>query len=253
MAILILQHEPSETLGRIAPIFRDHGHRFDIRRLDVTGGKGPRGIPPDFDGVDAVISLGGAINISDNPAWLDAELNYLREAHARQLPVLGICLGHQLIAKALGGEVAPMTSGAHEWGFHRVLQTPAGNTDTILAGIPWGTYQFQMHQQEVTRPPDGATVLQNSPACKTQCFRVGLRTYGFQYHFEVQRERLDSIAASRDRAAVAEMQKFGIAPADLARQMTEHWDAFDRLADRLTSNLASFMFPLMKKALGARA
>src|SRR5206468_4056424 len=105
----------------------------------------------------------------------------------------------QLIARALGGEVAPMAGGKHEWGFHRFVQTPAGNTDTILAGIPWGTWQFQMHGQEVSKPPEGATILQSSAACRVQAFRTGLRTYGFQYHFEIMRDRLDGAAAGRDQ------------------------------------------------------
>ncbi len=251
MAILVLQHEPSETLGRIAPILRDHGHRLDVRRLDLPLGRGGSPIPPDFDGIDGVISLGGSVNISDNPPWLDAQLNYLREAHARQLPLLGICLGHQLIAKALGGEVGPASTP--EWGFQRVVQTPSGNTDTILAGIPWGTYQLQMHNQEVTKAPDGAVILQSSPACKVQSFRLGLRTYSFQYHFEVTKDRLDAASSGRAKEDLAVFEKHGVSQADLTRQIAEHEPTFSRLADRLSTNLAAFMFPLMKKALGARA
>ena len=250
MSIIVLQHEASETAGRLAPILRDHGHVFDVRRLDQAGARGGKGVPPDFDNVDAVISLGGSTNISDNPPWLESELAYLREAHERQLPLIGVCLGHQLIAKALGGEVAP--AAAAEWGFCRVVQTVAGNTETILAGIPWGTYQLQMHEQEVTKLPEGAVVLQSSPACKVQAFRVGLRTYGFQYHFEVMRDRLEAAASGRDKLDAASFSANGIAQAELARQVAEHFETFDRVSERLCENLAAYALPLLRKVRGLR-
>ncbi|MGQ0628938.1 MAG: type 1 glutamine amidotransferase [Phycisphaerales bacterium] len=250
MPIIVLQHEASEHLGRLAPVLRDLGHRCDVRRLWTGNGRAAGHIPADFDGVDGIISLGGSMNIADNPSWLAAEMAYVKEAHARQLPLLGVCLGAQIIAKALGGEVGP--AAKPEWGFSRVSQTPPGNTDTILAGIPWGTFQFQMHNQEISKAPEGAVVLQSSPACRVQAFRCGLRTYGFQYHFEIERARLEAAAAGRCAEDSGCFSKHGLTQADLAAQMAEHEETFARLSTRLCTNLAMFMFPLMKKALGAR-
>lgn len=242
MPILVLQHAPTETIGRLGPTLRDHAQRIDVRRVDLSSPRGGQGVPPDYDNVTAVVVLGGAMNVTDSLPYLEAELAYIRGAHERQLPVLGVCLGAQMIAKALGGEVAPAKQG--EWGFCRVTQTVQGNTDTLLSGIPWGTYQFQMHNQEVTKLPEGAVLLASSPACRVQAFRVGLRTYGFQYHFEVTRERLEAML--RDQEALAEFARAGVAAPDLQKQVAEHAETFGRVSDRLCANIATFMFPLMR-------
>lgn len=252
MAIIVFQHGADGGLGRIGPILRAHAHRLDVRRLDLAGRAGNgAGVPGDYDDVDGVISLGGGMNVSDAATlpWLQAEMDYLRGAHERQLPVVGVCLGAQLIAKALGGEVAPMGAGGAagaagaEWGFCPVKQTVAGNTDTILAGVPWSTHQLQMHFQEVSKLPEGATLLMTSAACKVQAYRVGLRTYGFQFHCECTRNEIERF--SRDAQTLSEMHKGGITPAEFQRQAAEHYDTFARVSDRLIGNVAAYMFPLM--------
>jgi len=260
MAILVFQHgdDAGAGIGRLGPILRDHGFTVDIRRLDkaaggrngtaghagIGGGAGVgagAGVPGDYDGVQAVISLGGPMNVSDAPnlPWMQREIEYLRGAHDRRLPVIGICLGHQLLAAALGGQVA--RAAKPEWGFCRITQTPPGNTDVMLAGIPWTTHQFQSHFCEVTKAPEGATVLASSPDCRVQCFKAGLRSYGFQYHFEYTRDQIEGFA--RDQACQKEMAQAGLTPPDLLKQAAEHADTFDRLSNRLCANIAAFMFP----------
>lgn len=246
MPILVFQHgdDAAVGLGRFAPILRDLGFTTDIRRPDLPT-KAGRGVPADYDNVQGVIALGGHMNVSDAASmpWLQQEMDYLRGAHERQLPVIGICLGHQLLAKALGGEVAP--AAKPEWGFCRVTQTPPGNVDIVLAGIPWGSWQFQSHFQEVTKAPDGATVLAGSKDCKVQCFKAGLRSYGFQYHFEFTRAQIDGFA--RDQTCQKEMAQAGLSPADLAKQLDEYYESFDRLSTRLCQNLAGVMFPAKRR------
>ncbi len=243
MPILVFQHGDGDGPGRVGPILRSHAHTLDIRRPDLAKG---RGVPVDYDNVQAVISLGGKVNVADADKlpWLQAEMDYLRGAHECGLPVVGLCLGAQLIAKALGGTVSPMAKP--EWGFCRVQQTVAGNTDTILAGIPWGTWQLQMHWQEVSTLPPGATLLATSAACKVQAFKMGLRTYAFQFHPETTKEQAEALA--RDPEVIAEMQKAGLTPAEFLRQAGEHYEAFARAGDRLFGNIASFMFPMLAKA-----
>lgn len=243
MSIVIFQHAPSDGLGRLAPVLRDHGHRLDIRRLDLAPAAGGRSIPPDLDGVSAVISLGGPQNVGEDHPWMRAELDFLRAAHERQLPVIGICLGAQMIAAALGGEVGPMPTP--EFGFCRVTQTPAGNTDVMLAGIPWGTHQFQAHAQEIRKLPPDSALLASSPGCKVQCFRAGLRTYGFQYHFESLRDDIDGFA--RDAWGRSVMQALGLSETDLKSQCEQHFDTFARLGDRLCGNLVGLMFPAVTR------
>ena len=230
--VLILQHEASQTAGRLGMTLRDHGFKLDVRRLDLD----PAAVPSDLEDVHGVVSLGGAANISDRPAWLEAELNIIRMAHEAQLPVIGICLGHQLVAHALGGEVGPMESP--EAGFVEVRLTPPGQTDRILSGQRWALPQFQSHGQEVKKAPPGAKVFGVSDACPVQIFMAGLRTFGFQYHFEMDRKAIDTVAAEQPGI----FEKAGVSSAALSAQCDQHYPAFARLADRLSLNIATLAF-----------
>src|SRR5699024_4287891 len=116
------------------------------------------------------ISLGGSVNVSgqfaEHSQVRQEEIAFIKQAHEANLPVIGICLGAQLLATALGGEVGPMDSP--EAGWTKVKSSFFGTIDSILAGIPWDVWQFQMHGQEIKTPPEGASVLESSDACKVQ-------------------------------------------------------------------------------------
>jgi len=243
MAIIVFQHSPLGTPGRLGLTLRDHASKLDIRRLDLPLTRTNFHVPADFDNVEGVISLGGPQNVGDDLPWMQPEIDFLRETHKRQIPLLGICLGHQLIAHALGGKVAPMTQP--EWGFPLVHQLPVANTDTLLAGVPWSSRQFQAHAQEVKELPPGATLLQSSEMCKIQAFRAGLRTYSFQYHFECDREMVQSFAdSSRD-----ELATLGLDPAAITAQADQHYDRFAVTADRICVNLAMYLFNVGRRAV----
>ncbi len=243
MAIVVLQHAESDSLGRLAAIFRDGAHKLDIRRLDLDTARGGKGVPTDLDNVSGVIVLGGPMNVSDNPPWMAAELEFIRKAHGEQLPLIGICLGHQLIAAALGGEVGPAEKP--EAGFTKVSVVGAGQTDTVLAGVPWMSMQFQSHGQEVKKLPPDAALLMSSASCKVQAFKVGLRTYGFQFHFEVQRPDIDDF--SRDGFTTGLCTALGISPADFKHQADEHFARFNEIGDRIGHNLTGTLFPTVKQ------
>lgn len=243
MAIVVLQHSDTDHLGRLAAVFRDHAHKLDVRRVDLDSTRGGKPVPADFDNVSGVIILGGPMNVSDNPAWMAGEIEFIRQAHARQLPLIGICLGHQLIAHALGGEVGPAEKP--EVGFCKVTTNIPGQTDTVLAGVPWTTMQFQSHGQEVKKLPPDAVALMSSPSCKVQAFKVGLRTYGFQFHFEVDRADIEDFA--RDQFTLGLCAAQGMSAADLKKQADEHFARFDLVGSRLASNLVGTLFPAVRK------
>lgn len=245
MAIIVFQHEPTGIPGRLGRVLRDCGKVLDVRRLDLPtaelgGPMGNRHVPDDFDEVEGVIALGGYMNVTDDPApgWMAREMAYLKEAHARKLPLIGICLGHQMIAKALGGEVGPMDNRRGEQGMVRVRQHPVANTDVVLAGVPWNCVQFQSHQQEVKVLPPGGVCLQFSDMCKVQSFRVGLRTYGFQYHFECDWAMVWRYARSM---GVAEGGAGELAA------MKAHFAEYERVSERLCSNIASVLMPVTRR------
>lgn len=243
MPTVILQHSPTDGPGRLGDALRRLGHKMDIRRIDLHG---PSALPTDTDEIDALIILGGPQNVSEDHPWIKPELDLIRAAHAQRLPIVGICLGHQLIAHALGGEVAP--AATPEFGLVKVSQHPIANTDTILAGVPWITHQFQTHAQEVAKAPPDATVLQFSKDCKVQSFRCGLRTYGFQYHFEYSSQAIDS--AIKGSFGQSVMAKLGLSAEQVRAQAAEHAETFARIADRLSGNIAAYMLPLLSTTKG---
>lgn len=231
MPIIVFQHSAENRPGRLGATLRDHGHRLDIRRLD----RGDE-VPPDFDDVTGVITLGGPQNTDEDYPWMDAELAYLRGAHERQLPVVGVCLGAQLIAAALGGSVAPMSSP--EIGYVALTLTPQGYVDTVLAGVAWECPVLSHHAREITTPPEGAAVLGKSEKCGAQVFRAGLRTYGFQYHFEAD----EAMALEIHRAS----GDTSVSVAELTAQNNTHYQTFARLADRVCVNIAAHLMPSVR-------
>lgn len=243
MSIIVFQHGGQVGPGRLGMTLRDHGFHLDIRRLDLPLSRSNPLVPPDFDDVEGVISMGGEQNVTDiaRHPWMQAEAEYLREAHRRQLPLVGICLGHQLIAHALGGAVAP--AAKPEYGFFRVRVEVPGQTDTILAGIPWDSHQFECHSQEVAALPPGATLLATSDHCRVQAFRAGLRTYAFQYHFECDRESALTIGCGEPDGPPGQC----VPRPEMARQCDAYYPMFARTADRLSVNLAAFLFPLQRR------
>lgn len=249
MSIIVLQHTAAEGPGRLGTVLRSLGRTLDIRRLDLPVGTGlsptrNQHIPTDFDNIDGVIALGGPMMVGDDLPWMQPELEFLAAAHRRKLPLVGICLGAQMIARALGGEVGPIDGGKAEWGMLPVRQHPVANTDIILAGVAWSTPQFHCHGQEVKKLPAGAMALQSSSLCKVQSFRVGLRTYAFQYHFEYTLDDIRIALTSND----PQMAQAGLDAREGLNQARAQYDEYARLGDRLCQNLATYLFAPSRSA-----
>lgn len=230
--IVILQHNDHAHAGRLARTLRDTGFRIDVRRPD----RDPDQVPANLDDLHGLVVLGGAQNVDENHAFLAREQALIRTAHAANVPVVGVCLGSQQIAVALGGKVERMPTP--EVGVLPVDLTVPGQTETILAGIPWSCPQLQSHAYAVTATPPGATLLASSRGCKVQAYRVGLRTFGFQFHFECD---LPMTRQMFDRSADL-AQRAGVTRAQMDAQLDQHAEMFDRASDRLCANIATFAF-----------
>lgn len=243
MTIIIFQHWHTGAPGRLGHTLRDHGFKLDVRTPHLAAEQGGRPVPIDLESVQGVVVLGGPQNVTDverNP-WMQQELDYLRRAHALELPVVGICLGAQMIAHALGGQVGPREKPL--FGFHECTITPAGQTEAVLGGIRWRHPQLFCCGQEVKKAPPGATVLAGNGATPVQAFRMGLRTFGFLFHFECDRPMVDDLL---DESA-AMLAAAGTTAEDVRRQADEHYADYARLSDRLCVNLASLCFPFHEK------
>jgi len=177
----------------------------------------------------------------DEHPWLYSEMELIRSAHEAGIPVVGMCLGAQLIAKALGGTVEAMNQP--EVGWKQVELTFPGTMDPILAGIPWRTQQFHLHSHAVTILPKEATSLAGSQACQYQAFKVRLTTYAFQYHFEFDRRQLENVIDLNHEM----IQQAGEKIEDVKHQTSEHYELHRHLGDRLCNNLAMLLMPLDKR------
>ena len=231
MSVVVFQHEANEPAEVLGAALTAHGHR--LRTITLYDAEQ---VPIDLDDIEGIISMGGPMNL-DQPNghdWMEPEMACIRRAHDRGLAIVGICLGHQLIAKALGGDVELMPEP--EVGFELVQLTFAGTIDPVMAGITWQTPQVHMHGHQVVKLPDQATPLAQSARCKTQAFKVGMRTYGFQYHLEWDRP---AIARHSDNDLVGQSP---ISQQDIGRQCQQNYDHFRHMGDRLCRNIAQLLF-----------
>ncbi len=140
---------------------------------------------PDPRGFTGAIVLGGDMGVHETERFphLDRVRSFMGRALHEGTPLLGICLGGQLLAQLAGGRVtSPSTHG--EKGICRVELTPAGAADPLFRGVADPFVTFQLHDDSFT-PPPGATLLARSPACPAQAFRLGGHAYGVQFHPEV--------------------------------------------------------------------
>jgi GMP synthase-like glutamine amidotransferase len=140
---------------------------------------------PTLDGLAGLVVLGGSANVdqdADHP-WLTAEKALLRDALARQLPTLGVCLGSQLLAEAAGAPVQRLE--VSEIGWKEICTQPAARTDPLFAALEDPAIVFQWHRWTFSVPP-GATLLAENNVCP-QAFRLG-QAWGVQFHPEVTAE-----------------------------------------------------------------
>lgn len=177
--ILVFQHVPYEPLGTLDPLIRARRHRIRY----VNFGRDPQA-QPSLDGYQGLVVLGGPMNVDQQAQYphLAVEIACLREALRRDLPVLGICLGAQLLAAAGGAEVRP--AGLTEIGWHPVAAASAASDDALFQHWRASEMVFQWHGYTFDLPPE-ATLLATGEHCQNQAFRLGTRAWGLQFHLEV--------------------------------------------------------------------
>lgn len=183
--ILVFQHVPFEPLGTLDPLLKEAGFRIRY----VNFGRQPDA-RPSLEKYEALIVLGGPMNADQIDTFpnLQTEVAILREAVGREMSVLGICLGAQLLAKALGGSVS--RNARPEIGWHDVELTAEGLVDPVLGAFAPRQEVFQWHEDGIALPA-GATHLASSPVSAVQAFRYGEHAYGLQFHLEASRSLIE--------------------------------------------------------------
>jgi len=181
-----LQHVPHETLGIIEPAVAEAG--LPCQRVELFRQ------PPDtlpWDKAAGLVVMGGPMNVDQigQHPFLATEPGWIREAIEHRLPVLGVCLGSQLVAKALGAAVT--ANPVKEIGWYPIELREAAAKDRLLAGCPPRVMVFQWHGDTFALP-EGAVPLARSTACENQAFRYGDRVYAFQFHLEVAADMIEA-------------------------------------------------------------
>jgi GMP synthase (glutamine-hydrolysing) len=180
--LLVLQHAPHEGPGLIGEMADGRA----VPLLTLRTWRDP--LPATTEGIAAVVSMGGPMSVNDPLPWVDAERRLLARAMAEGLPVLGVCLGAQLMASALGAAVA--RAPAPEVGFGEVPLAPAAADDPLLSAVADPLPALHWHGENLALP-EGAVLLASTPLCPVQAFRWGRRAWGLQFHLEVTGEMLD--------------------------------------------------------------
>lgn len=174
--VVILRHTPGEGPGYFATFLQDHGIP---QRLVCVDQNEP--IPEWPEAYSGVVFMGGPMSANDTLPWIPSALDLIRRAAERDVPVLGHCLGSQLMAKALGGLV--MRNPVREIGWGNVTRVENPITHDWLAGLPTQFEAFHWHGETFSIPREAAHIL-SSPFCRNQGFVLG-KHLGLQCHIEM--------------------------------------------------------------------
>jgi GMP synthase (glutamine-hydrolysing) len=231
--ILVLQHHPGETLGVISEALQSAALVWQY----VRGYAGQQ-VPSDLKGAEGLIVMGGPQGVyqQDKYPYLRDEIALIRSAISERKPVLGICLGSQLIAAALDARVAP--GPAREMGWYPVQLSPAARDDRLFGGLPdvfnachWHGDMFDL--------PAGATALASSAMTACQAFRYGDNVYAILFHVEITATML------RDwvRGSAAELARDRIDGDGILANAQPHLSAMEPVAETIFGRWAAMVRP----------
>lgn len=234
MHVLVIQNDPTSPISLVGEHIAAAGGKLTTVLPHHQGDR----LPATPQGYDAAVILGGAQQAGDDlgfPAFVPM-LDLLREFHQQSKPMLGLCLGGQLLSRAFGGTVR--RNDEFEYGFLPIDITMEGQKDGLLGGLAPQQRIMQWHEDTFSLPENG-TRLMTGPTCLNQAFRYGETTYGFQCHFEVSEELANTWIgkfghiilkrfgeeAGQQRLAQAreELARYGRSAADFCKTVTQRW------------------------------
>jgi GMP synthase (glutamine-hydrolysing) len=253
---VVLKHIEFEGPGAIAPLVTERGYRLDVRSLHRGDG-----VPRDVGRDELLIVMGGPMGVGDlerpEYPYLRAELELLERRVLEDAPVLGVCLGAQLLARAAGGAVYPMRTEdggrrIYEVGWAPVRFHPSEG-DGVLAGMPGEAPMLHWHGDTFDLPA-GVRPLASSALCPNQGFRLGRRLFGLQFHCETSAQDVDTFLVA-DAAFVVEAHggeahggeahggeaHGGDIFERLRRETARHIDSSRTAGDRLLRNILDAM------------
>ena len=221
MRVLTIVHQADAGAGVFGAQAEAEGHEL-VEWVPSNGG------PPELDSVDAAMVFGGAMNPDQEDAhpWLQRDKQLIADLLERRVPMLGVCLGSELLAEVAGGP--PRRSSRPEIGWHRIELSDEGAADPLLGELPRGFEGFVWHSYEWPLPP-GAVALASSDVC-LQAFRLGeAPAWGIQFHAEVTRENI--LKWLEGYASDADAVRIGVDPEALRQESErriEDWNETGR-------------------------
>ncbi len=222
MRTTCLQHVPFEGPGIFALQLAQRGVRVEPHLVPKAG------LPKDPG--DILLIMGGPMSVNDPDSWIAEETAFIKSAIESGMPVLGICLGSQFMAKALGATVGPGV--ALEVGMTPIQLTEAGSKDPVFGGAPERFEVFEWHG-EVFDLPKGACCLASSDLCGVQAFRLGSHAYGLLFHLEMQRRGIEALC----RECPQDLSRACVSAEALLQRADPHLPRLHQLADRLIDHL----------------
>jgi GMP synthase (glutamine-hydrolysing) len=228
--IYVLQHHSVENLGNIADALEGAALAWHYVRIHDG-----QSVPASMKGAGGLILMGGPMSVyqTERYPWLRDEMRLIEDAMKLNLPILGVCLGAQILAAALGAKVNGNPNGK-EIGWHPIRLHDSAKDDRLMRGLPVTMTPFHWHGDMFDLPP-GAVSLASSDKTPCQAFRHGDKAYGFQFHFEVTRE---GVAAMAD-AFAKDLVRENIAAEQMIARAVEFMPALEKISDTVFSRWAS--------------
>lgn len=217
-----LQHVPFEGPGVFRRALESRG--YAVRTILVPS----EGLPEDLG--DFLLIMGGPMSVNDPDSWIGEELQLIKATMSSRIPVLGICFGSQLLAKALGGSVEPTPT--FEIGMVPVTVTDAGKTDPVFSQLPSTFQVFQWHGEGITLPLNMESLV-SSVAFSVQAFCAQERHYGLLFHPEIEKQGIHALCCE----CPEDVKKGGVSPETIQAQAIPHLPRLHQFADRLIDRL----------------
>ena len=219
---ICLQHVPFEGPGVFATALTNRGVILDRYLVPNDG------LPKDAG--DLLIVMGGPMSVNDPDPWIAEETAFIRSALLAGKAVIGVCLGSQFMARALGAAVRP--GKALEIGKTRVSLTEQGRQDSVFGVFPEALSVFEWHG-EVFDLPNDCVPLAGSEIAPLQAFRFGSRAYGLLFHLEIEAEGIDALC----RECAPDLDRARLAASNVSIGFLPHMRLSHQMADQLIGHL----------------
>jgi GMP synthase-like glutamine amidotransferase len=238
----VLQHHPREGPEHIGSVAQSLGLELVVHELDAG-----QPVPEELTPADLLVVMGGSMGVGDigDPRWpfLAGEVDLLGRLLRSERPVLGVCLGAQLMAHAAGARVYPLTVGDppvlhREVGWGPVEFVRTAEEQPVLRGLHQAEVVLHWHGDTFDLPP-GATLLASTLDCPHQMFRLGPRAFGIQFHVEVTAELVETwVEEDRDYVRLALGHE---GPGRILEDTRRCIERHEQVGDRLIRNLLEAM------------